>query len=265
VKILLGVLLLINAALLMWGAGQRQFVNDPNSPAAEFHPELMELLPPEKSRSLAKVTLNPGAEAIISTTTETVDNAADKGVDSATQPFLFLSDEAKEEKSLTAANMLPVAVAGQCMLIGPYKTAIERGRGGRKLNDMKIKYSDRMDPEGRVLGYRVFQGPFASKAAVSRAKRRLKKQGVKDLYLVKEGEKKQFLSLGFFSSENSANSFIGNFSKQKIKTRKRVEYGANYWLLVSDLKSIWKLAEKRSVPIQRGAAKNIKNCSDIPW
>ncbi|GMR06638.1 MAG: hypothetical protein BMS9Abin25_1252 [Gammaproteobacteria bacterium] len=254
--------MLVNAALLMWGVGQRQFLKDSYSPATEFHPELMELLPPEKPRVLAKVTINSKGKAI--TSNSEVDSPAN-GDNATVLPFPVLPEQAEEESAETALSILVAAIPGQCMLIGPYKTAIARGRGGRKLNDMSIQYSDRQDPRGRVLGYRVFQGPFASKEDVSRARYRLKKQGVKDLYLMNEGENKRYISLGYFSRENSANSFMDNFSKQQIKTTRRAEYGTNYWLLVSDLKSIRRLIKKSSIPIQRGATKTIKSCSEITW
>ena len=261
-KALLGILLLVNVALLMWGVGQRQFLNDSYSPATEYHPELMELLPPEKPRGLAKVTINSDGNA----TTTNIEVDSPETADHATVlPPPVLLGPLEEETVETSSSILASVLPGQCMLIGPYKTAIERGRGGRKLNDMHIQYLDRQDPRGRVLGYRVFQGPFTSKNDVSNARRRLKKQGVKDLYLMNEGKNGRYISLGFFSSENSANSFMENFSKRRIKTNKRIEYGTDYWLLVTDLKSIGKLIEKRSIPIQPGATKAIKSCTEIPW
>ena len=66
-KALLGILLLVNAALLMWNMGQREFMHDEHAPATEFHPELMKLLPAEKSPSMAKVTVN-AAEVVTSDT-----------------------------------------------------------------------------------------------------------------------------------------------------------------------------------------------------
>jgi hypothetical protein len=262
VKIFLGIFLLVNVALLMWGVGQRQFLNGSHSPATEYHPELMELLPPEESRVLAKVTINSNG---VATSSNIDDKAAVKSDDSTVLSSPLSPGQAKDSDAEPASNILAEATPGQCMLIGPFKTAIQRGRSGRKLNDMSIQYSDREDPKGRVLGFRVFQGPFSSKLEVSSARRRLKKQGVKDLYLIVEGEKQRFISLGFFSSESSANSFINNFSKRQIKTKKRIEYGTNYWLLVSDLRSIRKLDEEGSVPIRGGAKKTIKPCSEIPW
>ncbi|MFW2440060.1 MAG: SPOR domain-containing protein [Arenicellales bacterium] len=260
-KVLLGILLLVNVALLMWGLGQRQFLNDSYSPATEYHPELMELLPPEKPRALAKVTIN--SDGNVTTTKNEVESGATADRTTVLPSSVLLGP--LEEAAETSSSMMASVVPGQCMLIGPYKTEIERGRGGRKLNDMHIQYSDRQDPKGRVLGYRVFQGPFSSKKDVSYARLRLKKQGIKDLYLMNEGDNKRYISLGFFSSEKSANSFMDNFSKLRIKTNKRIEYGTNFWLLVTDLESIRKLIEKSSIPIQPGATKTIKSCTEIPW
>jgi len=65
-KALLGILLLVNAALLMWNMGQREFMHSEHAPATEFHSELMKLLPAEKSRSMAKVTINSSPTEVAS-------------------------------------------------------------------------------------------------------------------------------------------------------------------------------------------------------
>ena len=67
-KVVLGILLLANAALLLWGLGQREFMHDKHSPAAEFHPELMELVPPTSHNTLAKVTIETNGGVVTSNT-----------------------------------------------------------------------------------------------------------------------------------------------------------------------------------------------------
>jgi len=268
-KALLGILLLVNAALLMWNMGQREFMHDEYGPDTEFHPELMKLLPAEKSPSMAKVTINSSGTVVTSQHTDTPvepsrearapsvsDDAYDKKAGSAVNTSA--EKPAAEEEKLAKLNVM----AGQCLFIGPYLTAIDRGRAGRQLQDMNIASIESEDPEGRPLGYRVYQGPFDTSEDVSRAKRRLEKQGVKDLYLMNEGPNKKFISLGFFSNQKSADEFMKQFSKLKVKSKQRLEYATYYWLSVSDLNSIEKLKEKNAMPIPPGISKTIKACSE---
>ncbi|MDX2476408.1 MAG: hypothetical protein QNL05_03480, partial [Gammaproteobacteria bacterium] len=153
---------------------------------------------------------------------------------------------------------------GQCMYIGPYLTVLERGRAGRQLQDMKINFSENENLQGRQLGYRVYQGPFSTNEDVSRAKRRLERQGVEDLYLMNEGPTTKFISLGFFSNEKSANELMRQFSALQVVSKQRLEYARHYWLSVSDLNAIEKLKEKNAMPMPSGISKIIRDCEDQP-
>jgi hypothetical protein len=255
-KALLGILLLVNAALLLWNMGQREFLHDKHAPAADFHPELMELLPPEKSKSMAKVTIEPADEVATTQTDQT---------QPLSPPLIAAPDVTAMEASKQTASEIKVLTEvkpGQCMFIGPYPTELDRGRAGRQLQDMKINFSELEDPQGRILGYRVFQGPFATKTEVSRAARRLEKQGVKDLYLMKDAPDRRFISLGFFSNEKSANVFMKNFTALKVKSKQRVEHATQYWLKVSDMEAIEKLSSITPIPL--GISNTIKACSEFP-
>ena len=270
-KTLLGILLLANVALLLWGMGQREFLNDSDMPDAEFHPELMELLPAEKSVPLATVTIKASGEVVTSSAEQAV--VQQQSPVASQSPGQAAAEQETSADSSTSETAKPVvetvpeqqaAMPGQCMYIGPYTTELDRSRAGRQLQDMKIAFSDREDPEGRVLGYRVYQGPFSSAQDLSRAKRRLEKQGVKDLYLMNEDKKRSFISLGFFSNQDSANEQNRNFAKQNIKTRQRLEYATYYWLQVADVKCIAKLNEKSAIPLPKGIKKVIQSCSELP-
>ncbi len=267
-KVVLGILLLANAALLLWGLGQREFMHDKHSPAAEFHPELMELLPAEKSRRMAKVTIETNGEVI------TRNNNQDQRAPGSSEPGSGVNDsgrpgiaenadlEASKQAAAMELKSLTDVKPGQCLLIGPYKTALDRGRAGRQLQDMKLSFTESEDPQGQLLGYRVYQGPFGTKSDVSRAKRRLEKQGVKDLYLMKDGPNSRFISLGFFSNEDSANTFMRNFAEFKVKSKLRKEYETHYWLTVSDIEAINKLNGISAIPLPPGISKTIKACDD---
>ena len=279
-KALLGILLLVNAALLMWNMGQREFIHGENAPDADFHPELINLLPAEKSRSMAKVTIESSGSVITSNKlddagestqmssapadhmengTETNEYAAEITTIAGTTVSDVTDTIAEEETAL-----LIEVKEGQCMYIGPYLTVLDRGRAGRQLQDMKINFSENENLQGRQLGYRVYQGPFSTNEDVSRAKRRLERQGVQDLYLMNEGPSTKFISLGFFSNEKSASELVRQFSELQVVSKQRLEYARHYWLSVSDLNAIEKLKEKNAMPMPSGISKIIRDCEDQP-
>ena len=266
-KVVLGILLLANAALLLWGLGQREFMHDKHSPAAEFHPELMELLPAEKSRTMAKVTIEASGKVVTRNIDrdEQAPGASDSmsGMNDSSSSGIAKNAELEDSKQAAATELKSLEVKpGQCLVIGPYKTALDRGRAGRQLQDMHLSFTESEDPQGRVLGYRVYQGPFSTKSDVSRAKRRLEKQGVKDLYLMNEGPSNRFISLGFFSNEGSAKSFMKNFAEFKVKSKLRLEYETHYWLTVSDIEAIKILNGISAIPLPAGISKTIKACDE---
>jgi len=299
-KALLGMLLLVNAALLMWNMGQREFIHGENAPDADFHPELINLLPAEKSRSMAKVTIESSGSVktsnklddtgestqMASAPADQVENGtetneyaaeittiADTAVSDTTVSDTTVSDTTVSDTTVldTTDPIAEVETAllievkeGQCMYIGPYLTVLERGRAGRQLQDMKINFSENENLQGRQLGYRVYQGPFSTNEDVSRAKRRLERQGVEDLYLMNEEPSTKFISLGFFSNEKSANELMRQFSALQVVSKQRLEYARHYWLSVSDLNAIEKLKEKNAMPMPSGISKVIRDCEDQP-
>ena len=279
-KALLGILLLVNAALLMWNMGQREFIHGENAPDADFHPELIYLLPAEKSRSMAKVTIESSGSVktsnklddtgestqMASAPADQVENGSE--TNEYADEITTIADTAVSDTTDTIAEeetaLLIEVKEGQCMYIGPYLTVLDRGRAGRQLQDMKINFSENENLQGRQLGYRVYQGPFSTNEDVSRAKRRLERQGVEDLYLMNEGPSTKFISLGFFSNEKSANELMRQFSALQVVSKQRLEYARHYWLSVSDLNAIEKLKEKNAMPMPSGISKVIRDCEDQP-
>ena len=279
-KALLGILLLVNAALLMWNMGQREFVHGENAPDADFHPELIKLLPAEKSRSMAKVTIDSSGSVKTSNKLDDADESTQMAsapadqVENGTETNEYaaeittiadtaVSDTTDTIEEVETTSLIEVK-EGQCMYIGPYLTVLDRGRAGRQLEDMKINFAETENLQGRQLGYRVYQGPFSTNEDVSRAKRRLERQGVQDLYLMNEGPSTKFISLGFFSNEKSAREMMRQFSALQVVSKQRLEYARHYWLSVSDLNAIEKLKEKNAMPMPSGISKVIRDCEDQP-
>jgi hypothetical protein len=79
-----------------------------------------------------------------------------------------------------------------------------------------------------------------------------------------DGPSSRFISLGFFSNEDSANTFMRNFAEFKVKSKLRKEYATHYWLTVSDIEAINKLNGIAAIPLPPGISKTLKASSPSP-
>lgn len=240
-RLVLGVLLVINVALFLWGMGHREFSDSSHSPQAELNPELMQLLPPPAAR-LAQVRV-------------TADDQPATVIDTAPiAPYQPAASDAQTgERGESAAGP-------QCLVIGPYSSATERDRTARQLKQMNIEAQLSEDPEGRLLGYRVYQGPFANDEDLGRARRRLERNGVSDLFFIRDDAEQQYISLGFFSNQKSAQDFVRDFDLRGIKAKRRIEYATLYWLNVSDAAAIQRLQEEGALPLPGPVKKRLGDC-----
>jgi hypothetical protein len=148
----------------------------------------------------------------------------------------------------------------QCLVIGPYASATERDRTARQLQQMKIDAQSSEDAEGRLLGYRVYQGPFGNDEDLGRARRRLERSGVSDLFFIRDDEERQYISLGFFSNQKSAEDFVRDFDLRGIKAKRRIEYATLYWLQVSDAAHIERLQEADALPLPAPVKMRLGDC-----
>ena len=201
-KVVLGLLVVLNVALLLWGMGQRELVSDPHAPDMIFHPELIELLPPSGDRPKRPALITP-----------------------ATQP------PPRPSPAPEAAGVAPpvtggVAPTSACLTFGPFRSETERDRSGRQFEQMGIEYQPGEDREGRLLGYRVFLGPFTSGETLSRSRNEIVRKGISDLFLLREGAA-QFISLGFFSNQASAQAFTDELRTKGVNAEQRPEYAAH--------------------------------------
>ena len=223
-KLLLGILIVVNAGLLLWGMSQEGVAPGSTAQGRSINPELIDVLPPVLAKPSKTALINP-AEGPAVTTSEPESVAIVSALD----------DEAADE---------PAADEPFCLMLGPYDSDDERVRVSRQLDQMTIAFKSQDIPRGRVTGYRVFQGPFADDREVRKARDELGRKGITDLFLLRE-EKSQYISLGFFSSQQGADNFVKNLASRGVRVQQRVDYATTYWLVIDNAEAAARLKKSR--------------------
>ena len=236
-KILLSILVVVNVALFLWGMGQLEFSSGPYAPARELNPELMQLIPPEPADNLATVKLPDETDG----------------------PRAVPDPAAPVIAPISPIDDTITATTAQCLVFGPYESATARDRTGRQLQQMNVDIKASEDPEGKLLGYRVYQGPFETDADLGRARRRLERTGVTDIFLVRD-EEQQYISLGFFSNNKSAADFVRDFEARGVKAKSRTEFTTTYWITVEAQEDIERLSSAGAIPLSPGVSKTLRPC-----
>ena len=242
-KVLLGLLIVVNAGLLVWGMSQKGLTSGADAPAQAINPGLIEILPP--------VVPEPRKTALINPAEMSNASPADSEMVAVITP---LNDDFPGELDQTETSK-PF-----CMMIGPYDSGDERTRVSRQLDQMTVTFVTRDMPRGRITGYRVYQGPFSTDKIVKRARNELGRKGVTDLFLLREGED-QYISLGFFSSQKSADNFVEKFNARGIQVKQRVDYATTYWLVINNEEAATKLKKSGFPDYPRDPEKARKDCS----
>jgi len=88
----------------------------------------------------------------------------------------------------------------QCHSLGPFKKRKQAEQVKNRLQEDGVLLSFRMSNESKRKGYWVYLSPLADHEAARKKARTLKKKhGIKDIFIVGTGEKKNGISLGVFS------------------------------------------------------------------
>ena len=242
-KVLLGLLIVVNAGLLVWGMSQNGLTSGSDAPAQLINPGLMEILPPIEPEKRKTALINPAEMPHVSPT----------GSD--TVAVITPLDDEQPGKPAEEESNEPF-----CLMLGPYDSDDERVRVSRQLDQMTVAFTSRDIPKGRITGYRVYQGPFSTDKIVERARNDLGRKGVTDLFLLREGED-QYISLGFFSAQESADNFVKKFTARGIQVKQRVDFATTYWLVIDNEETAIKLKKSRFPGYPQDQEKARKDCS----
>ncbi len=107
------------------------------------------------------------------------------------------------------------ALADVCLEWGPFGD-VDRARA---LADIELLGLSRLLTQKRIetnAAYWVFLPPFANKAAADKRAADLRAAGQKDLFVVDGGPQRFAIALGTFRTEDAANAYVAELSRQGI-------------------------------------------------
>lgn len=158
----------------------------------------------------------------------------------------------------------PVRYCGEA---GPFLSRSQARRLVRKLKLEDEQYRIQRKPTPVNVSFWVFRPPLPDRASARQEVARLKEAGIKDLWLMPEGEFRNGISLGLYSKEEAARSHAEKLRAKgfEVEVRPRQKMKERYWLAFSRLPT--ELVEKLQAALPAGGNMEKKVCdlsSDTP-
>ncbi|HHJ11842.1 MAG TPA: SPOR domain-containing protein [Chromatiales bacterium] len=125
----------------------------------------------------------------------------------------------------------PSTVAA-CYSLGPFRNRKEAQQVLGQLREAGLSARLRDLEEQAFVGYWVYLPPRKSRAEARRVARDLARRGIKDFYIVNEAENRNAISLGLFRDQFHANRRLAKLRAMGYQPRKRVRRRArtNWWV-----------------------------------
>lgn len=123
---------------------------------------------------------------------------------------------AKEEAANRFGNQ-------QCYRLGPFSSTTNFEIAKATLTNAGVEYVESRRASQRSEVYRVFVGPFASKAEAADARTQLSNKGILDHFVREDGPNQLIVSLGIFTSLESANLGLAQLSEKVTNVTLRDE------------------------------------------
>jgi len=147
-----------------------------------------------------------------------------------------IEDKYFESKSVIVAegnSQLVNLGDGDCFRLGPFMHKANYELAQAVLFNANVEYqkTTRASKESNV--YRVYLGPYASQAEASDARVELKRRKILDHFARKEGDSQYIISLGIYTTEESANNAVQLFDGKLESVRLKQELVVlpdSYWL-----------------------------------
>ena len=140
-------------------------------------------------------------------------------------------------KPLVEQNVLaavdPVANPARCVGVGPFVSLRQASEAAAVLNQAGLTTSQRVEESQVWVGHWVHLPSYPSREAAVLVVERLRKEGVKDIYIEPSGELKNTISLGLFTELERAEIRAGKVRKLggvKPQIRNRSRDGLVYWI-----------------------------------
>ena len=145
-----------------------------------------------------------------------------------------------------------------CYRLGPFLEAENFESAQTKLLDAKVSHtkSTRQSQESNV--WRVYIGPYSSFASATDARTKLRSINIADHFVRKEAEGRFVVSLGIYTSQDTANKGVALLQDkvQQVKLKQeRLVLPKNYWLYFALSQNSPKLKKLNLIDWREPAAK----------
>jgi len=125
----------------------------------------------------------------------------------------------------------------RCARIGPFVDSAVAALAGQKLDALSLSYSRRTIKSREIRAYRVFLGPFETRAGIEAQRRLLQAGDIEDFYLKRDEQGVGIISLGLFSQRDGAELLADRLSRLDIQAKIRPEdrtLKPSFWLEIDD-------------------------------
>ncbi|WP_455198802.1 SPOR domain-containing protein [Kaarinaea lacus] len=140
-------------------------------------------------------------------------------LDKAAQP----EPQAESENSLPLSNTQePVSMV--CFTLGPFSQASTAGRTAETISALGVTVNRRQTTQRRPRGYWVYLPAFKTYDAAKKRVTELQKKGLKDMFIMGNGEHKNAVSLGLFKSRSAADDRFEQVKKMGLSVNIETQY-----------------------------------------
>lgn len=237
-------LLIVNVAVLLWPAGEKRsfsgiFSGEPVQGDTGFgggvvgdpaiNPKDLILLSEKIAVDTVESSQYSPQQALATNTasTEPAESSAE------TQSAETVVDQPGQSEQQVAA----VAESRHCLRIGPFFKEDQKVAARDFVASFEVPVGVQVVDERSVRSWRAFLGPFQDGEALQDAQSRARKAGFAKLRPLAEGQGRQIVSLGLFTTEKSAERVLGKtrFSTLSVNIREEMtRLPSTSWLEVSE-------------------------------
>lgn len=142
------------------------------------------------------------------------------------------SAELQADKTVSASEPQISAAEGRCFTIGPYRREAKAELMTSLLQKEGFKVDWRSSKERRTRGYSVFLPSYPSYEAAEQVVQKLAEQGVNDYYILTDPERRNSVSLGFFTLKSGSEKRVARLRDMGYQPKVEVRFDEIpvYWL-----------------------------------
>ncbi len=244
-RLFIVVLVLLN---LLYFFLPRQPAPDPAAPPVA-HPGVPRLV-------LLSEVEAPGAQGV----GEKAAGEAAQQPEAATAPVASAPDQAQEESG-TALDAPPRL----CRTVGPFYSEKELARARELLRPLAERLAVRVKTRQRIRDYQVYIPPLPSAGAARKMVAKLRRDGVKDVYVYRRGEFRNAISLGVYKMKAGADKRAAQLRRKgyAVEIRPRTEQMSIYWVDVESGQPVdWTAVLRRHLRTGAGGVDDLpRDCS----